>query len=256
MLLKRLGTSGSPPRMPCSPVMVAFTERSWIPRSWATEATPPVRQAPSATSRISTGVAPWSSEENCSGWSASNVKEEVCSCSSPSPKNVFTVPREWVPLTHSVSARHWNWAPAGVSESAVRAPRRKGTSTPLSTAGVSVVVMGDSFLSLLLLAGTDHAGVEPGQVQPAVEAGVFDLEAAAHHHGQARGRGLAGDLRREEAELQPERLGADVGEVGGPAEHVDDVRDDGQVAERRIRGPAEDLGLVGVDEVNVEIRAG
>ena len=75
------------------------------------------------------------------GWSASKVNEEECSCSSPSQKNVFTVPREWVPFTHSVSARHWNWAPAGSSVSAVRAPSRKGTSTPLSAAGFSVVVM-------------------------------------------------------------------------------------------------------------------
>ena len=39
------------------------------------------------------------------------------------------------------AARHWNWAPAGSSGSAVRAPSRTGTSTPLSAAGFSGVVM-------------------------------------------------------------------------------------------------------------------
>ena len=51
----------------------------------ATAAMPPVRQPPSATRTISTGVAPLSSEANCSGWSVSKVNVSVCSCSSPRP---------------------------------------------------------------------------------------------------------------------------------------------------------------------------
>ena len=52
-----------------------------------------------------------------------------------------TVVRLWVPLTHSQLARHWNWAASGASVSAWRAPSRAATFTPLSTVGLSVVVM-------------------------------------------------------------------------------------------------------------------
>jgi hypothetical protein len=45
----------------------AFTERSWISRSWATEAMPATRQLPRATSATSAGVAPLSSAANCNG---------------------------------------------------------------------------------------------------------------------------------------------------------------------------------------------
>ena len=37
----------------------------------------------------------------------------------------------------------------------------------------------------------DHAGVEAGQVQAAVEPGVLDLQAAVHHHLEPRGLGRA-----------------------------------------------------------------
>ena len=61
MSLKPLRTSGSAPRMPCMSMIasiVAFTERSWIWRCWATAATPAVRQLPRATSTYSAGVDP------------------------------------------------------------------------------------------------------------------------------------------------------------------------------------------------------
>ena len=45
-------------------------------------------------------------------------------------------------------------------------------------------------------AGADDAGVEAGQVQPAVEAGVLDLEAAVLHDGRARRRGPSRPRRR------------------------------------------------------------
>ena len=46
----------------------------------------------------------------------------------------------WVPCTHEVVARHWNWAMSGVSASASRTPSRASTLTPLST-GLSAVDM-------------------------------------------------------------------------------------------------------------------
>jgi hypothetical protein len=39
---------------------VAVTERSWMPRIWATAATPAVRQPASPTRTSSVGVGPWS----------------------------------------------------------------------------------------------------------------------------------------------------------------------------------------------------
>ena len=56
MPLKPLRTSGSMPRMPArsmSPSTVALTERSWMPRFLATEATPAVRQPARPISTIS-----------------------------------------------------------------------------------------------------------------------------------------------------------------------------------------------------------
>ena len=49
------------------PSTVAVTDRSWMPRFWATAATPAVRQLPSADRTISTGVAPRSSEAKTVG---------------------------------------------------------------------------------------------------------------------------------------------------------------------------------------------
>src|SRR5690606_13355242 len=57
-----------------------------------------------------------------------------------------------------------------------------------------------------LLARTDLPGVEAGQVQTAVEAGVLDLHAAVHDHvepGLLRDRG---GLLVPGAQLQPQRL--------------------------------------------------
>ena len=68
-----------------SPSRVAFTDRSWMPRFWATAATPAVRQLASPTSTSSTGVAALSSAPNTRGWSASKVKAERWSWSAPSP---------------------------------------------------------------------------------------------------------------------------------------------------------------------------
>ena len=61
-------------------------------------------------------------------------------CSPPAPLNFSTVVRLWVPLTHSQSARHVNCASSGISVMWSRAPSRASTLTPLSTAGVSVLV--------------------------------------------------------------------------------------------------------------------
>ena len=85
-------------------------------------------------------------------------------------------------------------------------------------------------------------------MEAAVEPGVLDLEAPIHHHVEA---GLVGHLRRlhiPQAELGPERLGADrdgllsdLGKIVGSAKHVDEVGNDGKVGQRRVAGLAEDL---------------
>src|SRR5712691_1905878 len=94
---------------------------------------PPVRQLARPTSTYSTGVAPLSSEAKTSGWSASNENLVLWLCSAPRPKKPWTVDSLWVPLIHSQEARQVNWAACGASVSALRAPRRASTFTPLST---------------------------------------------------------------------------------------------------------------------------
>ena len=49
------------------PSTVDSTERSWIPRFWATDATPAVRQLASPTRRYSIGVIPLSVAAKTSG---------------------------------------------------------------------------------------------------------------------------------------------------------------------------------------------
>ena len=76
MSLKPLRTSLSAPRMPrtsCAPSTVEVTERSWMPRFSATEATPAVRQLARPTMRYSIGVMPLSVAAKIYGWSASNT---------------------------------------------------------------------------------------------------------------------------------------------------------------------------------------
>jgi len=53
--------------MSCAPSTVDSTERSWIPRFSATDATPAVRQLASPTSRYSIGVMPLSSADEDRG---------------------------------------------------------------------------------------------------------------------------------------------------------------------------------------------
>src|SRR5581483_4373580 len=75
-LSKPLRTSLSAPRMPrmsCAPSTTASTERSWMPRFCATDATPALRQLARPTSRYSIGVMPLSSAAKTSGWSASKT---------------------------------------------------------------------------------------------------------------------------------------------------------------------------------------
>ena len=87
------------------------------------------------------GVAPWSSDAKTSGWSPSTVNGVRWVCSAPSPKKSCTVVRLCVPLTHSQRARHRNCAASGASASASRAPSSASTLTPLSTAGLSTVLI-------------------------------------------------------------------------------------------------------------------
>ena len=123
-----------------SPSIVALTELSWMPRFCATAATPAVRQLARPTSTYSTGVGPLSSDAKTSGWSASKDHVERWLWSSPRPKKPVIALRLWVPLTHSLLARHVNCAASGASVSAARASSSACTFTPLSV-GVSLVVI-------------------------------------------------------------------------------------------------------------------
>src|ERR1022692_4619259 len=109
--LKPLRTSLSAPRMPrmsCAPSTVDSTERNWMPRFSATDATPAVRQLARPTRRYSIGVMPLSSAAKTSGWSASNTDPSLWLCSSPRPKKLWTLIVLWTPLCHVADARQVN----------------------------------------------------------------------------------------------------------------------------------------------------
>src|SRR5581483_10117311 len=134
--LKPFRTSLSTPRIPRMswlPSTVDSTERSWIPRFCATEATPAVRQLARPTSRYSIGVIPLSVAAKTSGWSASNTASVLCSCSPPSPKKFLIVVVLWTPSSHLEDAFHVNWAASGAPARASRASSSACTLTPLST---------------------------------------------------------------------------------------------------------------------------
>ncbi len=154
MSLKPLRTSLSAPRIPRMswwPSTVASTERSWMPRFCATEATPPVRQLVSPTRRYSIGVMPLSGAAKTSGWSASNCVSVLWVCSSPSPKKFWIDTLVCTPPCHVEEARQVNCAASGAPFNASRASSRACTLTPLSAVPVSVVVIFVMPLSLLNL---------------------------------------------------------------------------------------------------------
>src|SRR5690606_6065260 len=95
--LKPLRTSGSPPRMPrmsWSPSTIALTLFSWMPRFWATAATPAVRHPARAPSTVSTGAGARSSEAEGPGGAPRSTKVFLCWCSWPSPLKLSMVWRE------------------------------------------------------------------------------------------------------------------------------------------------------------------
>src|SRR6185437_7069875 len=113
----------------------------------------------------------------------------------------------------------------------------------------------------LLEAGADRGdamGVEAEPVHPADVAGVLDLEAAVHDHGDAA---VLGDLRAlavDDAELAPQGASADPRRLPGDrrqrvrgAEHVHDVHRLGDVRQARIALLPEDLALAGVHRDHV-----
>src|SRR5215813_2010836 len=107
--LNPLRTSLSAPRIPrtsCAPSTVDSTERSWMPRFCATDATPAVRQLASPTRRYSIGVMPLSVAANTSGWSASNTASLLWLCSAPRPKKFWIEVVLWTPCSHFDEARH------------------------------------------------------------------------------------------------------------------------------------------------------
>src|SRR5579863_2653187 len=143
---KPLRMPGSAPRMPRTfirPSIAALTERSWMPRSSATAATPAVRQPARPTRTNSTGVGPLSCAAKHSGWSTSNSYVVRCRCSAHRPVKPATVDWLWAPLRQVQLARQVNWAASGAADSAARASSRACTFTPLS-AGRSVTVTGFS----------------------------------------------------------------------------------------------------------------
>jgi hypothetical protein len=96
MSLKPLRTSLSAPRIPrmsCAPSTVDSTERSWMPRFSATDATPAVRQLARPTRRYSIGVMPLSSRREDLGWFSFEYRLLLWLCSSPRPKKLVTYDR-------------------------------------------------------------------------------------------------------------------------------------------------------------------
>src|SRR5215472_11078874 len=140
MSLKPLRTSLSAPRIPrmsWAPSTVDSTERSWMPRFCATDATPAVRQLARPTSRYSIGVMPLSVAAKITGWSASKVDSSLCFCSSPRPKKLSTLIWLCTPVCHLADARQVNWAASGAPLSTSRASSSAWTFTPLVTAVMS-----------------------------------------------------------------------------------------------------------------------
>ena len=100
----------------------------------------------------------------------------------------------------------------------------------------------------------DDTGHEPGVVQAATEAGVFDLEAAILDHVEAGATGGGGCGIVHQSELEPDRRCADgdrlvddTGEVVHSPEDIDHVGDGRECGEVRVHRPAEDLGVPGID---------
>ena len=87
---------------------VDSTERSWMPRFSATDATPAVRQLARPTRRYSIGVMPLSAAAKTSGWSASNAHSALWVCSCPRPKKLWTLIVLCTPVCHLADARQVN----------------------------------------------------------------------------------------------------------------------------------------------------
>src|SRR5580765_5165809 len=135
MSLNPFRTSLSTPRMPrlsWLPSTVDSTDRRWMPRFWATDATPAVRQLASPTRRYSIGVIPLSEAAKTSGWSASNTASVLWLCSAPRPKKFWIDVVLWTPCSHLDDAFHVNWAASGAPARTSRASRSAWTLTPLS----------------------------------------------------------------------------------------------------------------------------
>ena len=137
--------------MSWSPSTVASTERSWMPRFCATDATPAVRQPARPTSRYSIGVMPLSSAAKTSGWSASNIDSVLCSAPAPRPKKFWTVVVLATPFFQVEVARQVNCAASGAPLSTSRASSSAWTLTPFSAGLLSVVVMLRCPLCLLII---------------------------------------------------------------------------------------------------------
>src|SRR5437870_5374384 len=116
----------------------------------------------------------------------------------------------------------------------------------------------------------EYAGAQPDDTQAAEEARVLDLAAAVHDHLEP---GVARDFRAflaDDAELQPEHLGADlgrlardVGHLGRGAEDVDDIDRLVDLVDAAVDAPLEDVlsGLRRIDRddvvaVGAEVNAG
>ena len=115
-------------------------------------------------------------------------------------------------------------------------------------------------LQAALAAGGDDAGVEAGQVQPAVEAGVLDLQAAVHAR---RSSPAAWAMRRRLVGASPSwnqnvatpptatTSSATAGRSSARRNTSTRSGGAGQVGQRRVHRPAEDLAALRVDEPHV-----
>src|ERR1700722_1826000 len=141
MSLKPLRTSLSAPRIPRTswlPSTIDSTERSWMPRFSATDATPADRQLARPTSRYSIGVMPLSVAAKTSGWSAWKTDSCRWLCAPPSPKKFSTLISLCTPVCHFDDARQVNWAASGAPFRTSRASSSACTLTPLVTVVMSL----------------------------------------------------------------------------------------------------------------------
>src|SRR5262245_37361557 len=219
-----------------SPTTVERTSVRRTPRAAAMLARPAVRQAARACRTNSTGVGPLSRPTRTAGWSASKWNVRSCERSSPTPKKPSIVLRLWVPLSHSLLARNWNFAASGAALTASSVANRVAVSTPLRMCSLTMAVI-SGFLLLVVPRGC--AGwVDVWRPVGRSRRGEFPV---ARHRVHGQGGRLGVDGRADLSHQVDERRHGRIGDQG--AGEVED-RPEREVAPAFVA--AQRGGLVGL----------